>query len=407
MSSEFPDPHCPLFEHVKILVHRPCGDQNPTSSCMVDSTCSKGFPKPFREETTLNEDAYARTRHLNTGQLHQFKIGSHDVTVNNQWVVCHSSYLLWKYRCHINVESIASVKAVKYIYKYMYKGHDHTTMQFGRCQDEVKQYLDAHYISSCEAMWHLYLFPVQEQLPNVVCLQVHLKNWQAVVFNPNGEGTVQDVLDSHAEHKTTLTGWFEANKLEPEGSEILNLLYQDYPSKMVWHTEENNHRWTRRKEGFAVGRMYYAHLTSGERFYLCLLLTSVQGAKGWTDLYSFEGIEHPSFKLACITHGLLEDNHKWSQCLEEARHMQAGAQLYHLFVTILRDCIPSHPRVLWDTFWPYICDDLAYKLQHDAHIPQPSEDDIQDYSLYLIDNLLSDTGQSLQDWDTMPQVVQD
>jgi len=275
MSSEFPDPHSPLFEHVKMLVHRPYGDQNPTSSCMVDSACSKGFPKPFREETTLNEDAYARTRHLNTGQSHQFKMGRHDVTVNNQWVVCHSPYLLWKYRCHINVESIASVKAVKYIYKYVYKGHDCTTMQFGRCQDEVKQYLDACYVSSCEAMWHLYLFPVQEQLPNVVCLQVHLKNWQAVVFNPNGEGTVQDVLDSHAECKTTLTGWFEANKLEPEGSEILNLLYQDYPSRMVWHTEENNRRWTRRKEGFAVGRMYYAHPTSGEHFYLCLLLTSV------------------------------------------------------------------------------------------------------------------------------------
>jgi len=85
--------------------------------------------------------------------------------------------------------------------------------------------------------------------------------------------------------------------------------------------------------------------------------------------------------------------------------MQTGTQLCHLFVTILRDCTPSHPRVLWDTFWPHICDDLAYKLQHDAHIPQPSKDNIQDYGLYVINNLLSDTGQSLQDWDTMPQVV--
>ena len=30
--------------------------------------------------------------------------------------------VLWKSRCHVNVESIASVKAVKYIYKYVHKG---------------------------------------------------------------------------------------------------------------------------------------------------------------------------------------------------------------------------------------------------------------------------------------------
>jgi hypothetical protein len=62
------------------------------------------------------------------------------------------------------------VKAIKYIYKYIYKGHDRTTMQFGRSIDEIKLYLDACYISSYEAMWHLYLFNMQEYIPTVVCL---------------------------------------------------------------------------------------------------------------------------------------------------------------------------------------------------------------------------------------------
>jgi len=82
-------------------------------------------------------------------------VGDHDI--DNRWVVCHSLYLIWKYRCYINVESIASIKAVKYIYKYVYKGHDRTTMQFGRSIDEVKLYLDVRYISSCKAMWRLYV----------------------------------------------------------------------------------------------------------------------------------------------------------------------------------------------------------------------------------------------------------
>ena len=116
---------------------------------MVNGSCSKSFPKAFRAETTVTEDSYARTRCRDTGQVLEVQ----GRQVDNQWVVCHSLYLIWKYRCHINVESIASVKAVKYIYKYVYKGHDHTTMEFGRCRDEIKQYLDAHYISSCEALW--------------------------------------------------------------------------------------------------------------------------------------------------------------------------------------------------------------------------------------------------------------
>ncbi len=75
----------------------------------------------------------------------QFEHGRH--MVDNCWVVPHCKWLIWKYRCHINVECIASIKAIKYIYKYVYKGHDRTTMEFGNCEDEVKMYLDACYVS--------------------------------------------------------------------------------------------------------------------------------------------------------------------------------------------------------------------------------------------------------------------
>ena len=116
MSSEFPEENAELLELIKkFMVHGPCGVQNPNSPCMVNGICSKGFPKPFREETTVTEDSYARTRRRNTGQTHGVgRTGRNQV--DNQWVVCHSRYLIWKYRCHINVESNASVKAIKYIY---------------------------------------------------------------------------------------------------------------------------------------------------------------------------------------------------------------------------------------------------------------------------------------------------
>jgi hypothetical protein len=135
MSSEFPEDNPELLELIKkFMVHGPCGDQNPNTPCMVNGKCSKGFPKCFREGTSVSEDSYACTRHRDTGQSLEVR----GKQVDNHWVVCHSQYLIWKYHCHINVESIASVKAINYIYKYVYKGHDRITMEFGTCTDEIK-----------------------------------------------------------------------------------------------------------------------------------------------------------------------------------------------------------------------------------------------------------------------------
>ena len=43
-------------------------------------------------------------------------------------------------------------------------------------------------------------------------------------------------------------------------------------------------------------------------FYLRLLLITVKGPESWDDLRRFQGVLHPTFKAACVTHGLLEDD---------------------------------------------------------------------------------------------------
>ena len=66
-------------------------------------------------------------------------------TYDNWDVVPYNAYLSAKYNCHINVEICAAVEAVKYIHKYIYKGHDQTTLEISCDQqrDEIKEYLDA------------------------------------------------------------------------------------------------------------------------------------------------------------------------------------------------------------------------------------------------------------------------
>ena len=59
------------------------------------------------------------------------------------------------------------------------------------------------------------------------------------------------------------------------------------------------------------------------------------------------------------------------------------------------------------TYWPHICDDLRYRLQQSNICVNPTDDNVQDYGLYLIDQILKLSGKSLEkDWAYMPQVAQ-
>ena len=276
-------------------------------------------------------------------------------------------------------------------------------MQFGTAHDEIKHYLDARYVSSCEANWRLYFFEVQDHQPSVLRLAIHLPQQQAVVIRPDRE-TLQEILERQENRDTTLTGWFKANALHQDGV-VNNTLYQDFPNKMVWH--KDTHLWTIRQRGFQIGRMYYAHPSSGERFYLRLLLTVVKGATSFEDLRTHQGVLHPTFREACIAYGLTDDDNEWHQCLTEAKHMAVGRQMRNLFVTILKDCNPADPRALWDAFWQDICDDLKRHPVFHNREGDPSEEEIHDYGLYLIDQLLIKCGKRLHDWNCMPQVTGD
>jgi hypothetical protein len=140
-------------------------------------------------------------------------------------------------------------------------------------------------------------------------------------------------------------------------------------------------------------------LTAGEQFYLRTLLTVVKGATSFAHLRH----PHPTFYAACIARGLLEDDGEWSQCLAEASLMQTGTRLRHLFVTILLFCTPSQPGRLWDQYRHQICDDLSYRLRS-LGVNNTSNHDVYDYGLYIINNILRESGHSLSDWPSMPQL---
>ena len=203
-----------------------------------------------------------------------------------------------------------SVKALKYIYKYVYKGHDHSTMEFGTCQDEIKLYLDSIYISAHEGIWRLFQFLMHEEFQNIVRLQIYLPNQQTVVWNENTTVDLQIIVDEQRNKDTTLTKYFKANI---KYLEARDLLYHNFSSKFVWDVRKR--QWTKRQRGFAIARMHYVHPNSGECFYHCTLLCYVKGATSFEDLHTVNGVLYPTFCAACLAHGLLEDDNEWRICL--------------------------------------------------------------------------------------------
>jgi hypothetical protein len=48
--------------------------------------------------------------------------------LDNRWVVPYNPYLIRTFNCHINVEACNNIKSVKYLFKYIYKGHDRSSV---------------------------------------------------------------------------------------------------------------------------------------------------------------------------------------------------------------------------------------------------------------------------------------
>jgi len=213
---------------------------------------------------------------------------SSNFVFDNRWVVSYNPYLTMRYKCHINVEVCSSIMAVKYLYKYVYKGHDRvlamvqpearalpaTAPQAASsgadgnnvlvAWDEVQNYLDGRYVSANKACHRLFAFDLHGIHPNVYRLAVHLPNEETTYF-PEGTTVGEAMMRNNS---TTLTGWCDFNRkakseyvaaatlarnsndLAPPLHATLTTLYPDYPEITVW--SKSKKAWHLRKR--AAGR---------------------------------------------------------------------------------------------------------------------------------------------------------
>ena len=425
ISAEIPDKDVDpaLYQLVtENMMHGPCGVEHPDCPCMVNSKCTKKFPKSFNEDTFIDEHGYAIYKRPDNGR-NVTKSGS---DLGNGFVVPYNPGLLKQYQAHINVEYCNQFGSIKYLFKYINKGPDRVTAVVDEEEvDEIKDYYDCRYLSACESAWRIFKFDIHHRSPSVERLPFHLPNEQSVLFDPRE--SIDYVLEKESNNTSKFLQWMELNKVDTEARK---LLYVDIPTKYVWKKQEGV--WELRKKGTAIGRIHQVPPSWGEMYYLRILLNKIPGVQEWNDFKTFNDILYATHREACYARGLLEDDKEYIDGLLEASRWGMGDYLRSFFVALIMTDTMSRPDLVWSKTWRLLAEDVQarerrkhndpgilyryLKLNTDLyvlHVHQPNDivflidlelTDMQKYNICLtyIEHMLLCNNRSLKTIENMP-----
>ncbi|UYV64281.1 hypothetical protein LAZ67_3000144 [Cordylochernes scorpioides] len=372
------------------MIHGPCGTRNPNCPCMENGVCTKGFPKDFQQFTITDGDGYPRyRRRKGKTYLHKGK------SVENSLVVPYNPYLLKRFNCHKNVEICASIKSVKYLFKYVYKGHDKANVAITETaanHDETSKFVDSRYVSAPEAIWRIFTFKMHEQSHVIYRLAVHLPNAQALYFNENDSA---DTLHQKLSKSSTLMEWF---KLNLNDQEARNYFYREIPNHYVWETKKTKGTWQPRQRGGenVIGRMYTVSVSDQERYFLRILLLHVKGATSFEYLRTVDGNLHSTFKKAAQAHGLLLDDTMWRLTIRDACLLSMPQKLRELFAYICVYGPPTSPLELWQEFKEQFTEDFCHRHTINNSI---SHESCESFAMREVQNILVLHGRSFKEFD--------
>ncbi|KAL8049007.1 hypothetical protein ABFX02_07G104800 [Erythranthe guttata] len=388
ISAELPNASNPFLREyvIRHMMHGPCGQSNPKNVCMRDGQCKNHYPKDFSAETINGPNGYALYRRRDDGE----RVLVRKVLLDNRNVVPYCPYLLAKFDCHINVEICADIKLVKYLYKYIHKGHDKIAYNVVPdasfdVRDEIQAYQNGRWICAPEAYWRIYGFLMGEMSPPVVVMPVHLPNHQPLRFGVHQ--SLQQVLRNPFSCKTMLTEFFNANRCD-ESAMRLRLLYKEFPEYFVW--EAGKRKWKIRQKQHVVGRLCTVNPLEGERYFERLLLLNVRCPTSFEDLLTFNGHTYFTFREAATARGLLQSDEYIDTCLAEACLFQTSSSLRLLFALLLVYGVTGDVQILWDKYFSSLSGDFAHSgLLTTAQVIRKTVSDI-DFVLNSMNRSITD-----------------
>ena len=150
--------------------------------------------------------------------------------MDNRDVVLFNPYLAKRFDAHINVEVTSSIRPVKYMFKYTFKGHDRANVELGSAPDEIQAHLDARYVGASEAAWRLFEFERHGSAHTVTRMAAHLPLENLIHFRAGEDAAA---ARNPASQRATLTAWFAFNAAQPLDAPMSitfkDVLYHDMP----------------------------------------------------------------------------------------------------------------------------------------------------------------------------------
>ena len=135
---------------------------------MKNNKCTKSYPRQLVAETQTAHDGYPLYKRPERDDPNDYDLMPHPTRtteqfkITNAWIVPYNPLLTKIFKCHINVEFCNSIKAIKYVCKYINKGTDQAVIGLENVNklDEIKCYETARYICSNESFTREYGFPI-------------------------------------------------------------------------------------------------------------------------------------------------------------------------------------------------------------------------------------------------------
>ncbi|KAK1354310.1 hypothetical protein POM88_047566 [Heracleum sosnowskyi] len=205
--------------------------------------------------------------------------------------------------------------------------------------------------NNAEAAHRIFGFNIHYRTTSVQRLSFHLPGNKTCTFRSNEP--LEKVVSREKYKQSQLEAFFSLNAAD---STARQYTYDEIPQYYVWNDVDRV--WNVRKRGNQIGRLFYTHHSTGELWYLRLLLTKVRGPTSYKSLRIVNGVVYKTFQEACREYGLLDDDNEWNQVPEQCGNCGFAPQIRHLFVHIMVNCRVTNLRKLWNTHCTHMIDDI-------------------------------------------------
>lgn len=362
-----------------IMRHNLHGPHSKCPPCWDPTTekCSKHYPKPFSDTTCFADNGfpiYRRRDNSSKEYIYNKFTDNKPERVDNSMVVPYNPFLSQKYDAHINVETCASVMSLKYLFKYLTKGHDRINAKLesktdsstansrskhfnDTTYDEIGHYLDCRYVSAMEGAWRILRFPLTHSDHKVTKLHVHMPDYQNIFFPDKDNLTLEEIG-----LETTLTAWFKLNETDNEAKSIY---YESIPE---YYTFNKKRGWRRRKspDGKTIGRLISVSPNNQELFHLKLILLRVKGATSFLDLRTYDGTIYDNFRDTAVAMGLIYNSKELFVVFQDACDHMMPRYLRDFFSIYLIAEKPTLAKEIWEKFKKFFTEDFSDQAEDRA-----------------------------------------